>query len=107
MDMVVDEGRLAILSFHNVSLMLVVSVGLTASRKLFLDFSPLFAGSWPNRGCCSSVICRCRSLLLAALSRISGGAMPERMYRLFVGVGLRQPVTRRQVALMAGLIFFA
>ena len=31
--------------------------------------------------------------------------MPERMYRLSVIDGLRQPVTRRQVALMAGLIF--
>ena len=42
-----------------------------------------------------------------ALCRISGGAMTERMYRLSVGVGLSQPVTRRQVALMAGLIFLA
>ena len=33
--------------------------------------------------------------------------MPERMYRLSVGVGLRQPVTTRQVALMAVLIFLA
>ena len=87
------------------SYLLVASVGLTAF--FFLDFSRLFASSWPNRGCRLSVDCQCRSLLLAALRRISGGAMPERMYRLSVGVGLRQPVTRQQVALMAGLIFFS
>ena len=34
MDMVIDEGKLASLSFHNVSLMIVASVGLTALRKL-------------------------------------------------------------------------
>ena len=33
--------------------------------------------------------------------------MPDRRYRLSVGVGLRHPVTRRQVVLMAGSIFLA
>ena len=103
-DKVIDEGRLA--DFLDIpclsSLMLVAFVGLTALRKLFLYLSWLFAGSWPNRGCRSSVDCQCRSLLLATLHRISGGAiMPERMQayscRLSVGVGLRQSLTRQQV----------
>ena len=33
MDMVIDGGRLASLSFHNVSLMLIASMGLTALRN--------------------------------------------------------------------------
>ena len=70
-DIVIDGGRLASLSFHNVSLMLVVSMGLTALRKLFLDFSRLFPSSWPKRGCRSSVDCMWRSMLLATLHRIS------------------------------------
>ena len=73
MDIVIDGRRLASFSFHNVSLMLIASMGLTALRKLFLDFSRLFAGSWPKRACRSSVDCRWRSLLLAALRRISDG----------------------------------
>ena len=103
---VVDE-RLAILSSHKATLVLSAPLGSTSLRKLFLDLSRLFAGSWPNRGCRSSVVWRWRSLLLAALRRISGGAIPDRMYRLSIGVGLRHPVIRRQVALMAGSIFLA
>ena len=33
--------------------------------------------------------------------------MPDKMYRLSVGVGLRHLLIRRQVALMAGSIFLA
>ena len=36
-----------------------------------------------------------------------GLAIPESLYRLSVGVGLRHPVMSRHVALMAGSIFLA
>ena len=107
MDMVVVVGRLSSLSSHKAALVFSAPLGSTSLRKLFLDLSHLFASLWPNRGCHSSVIWRWRSLLLAVLHRISGGAMPDRRYRLCVSVGLRHPVTKRQVALMAGSIFLA
>ena len=45
--------------------------------------------------------------MLAAERLISGGAMPDRIYRLSVGVGFRQPVISRQAALIAGSSFLA
>ena len=105
--MAVDVGRLASLCFHSVILVLAAPLGSTSLRKLFLDLSRLFAGSCPNKGWCSSVDWRCLSLLLAALRRMSGGAIPDKMYRQSVDVGLRQPVIRRHVALIIGSIFLA
>ena len=98
----VAVGRLASLSSHKVSQVLAALQGSTSSRKLLIALSRFFAGSWPNKGWRTSVVWRSRSLLLTALRRIPGGAIPGNMYRLSVGVGLRRPVTRRQVALMAG-----
>ena len=104
---VVAVGRLVRLSSHKANLVLLAPMGSTSPRKLLLDFSRLFADTWPNNGWRSYVACLWRSRLLAALRRISGGAMPDSRYRLSVGVGLRHPVIRRHVALTAGSIFFA
>ena len=55
---VVAGGRLSSLSFHRVTLsllMLGVPRGGTLFRKLFLDLRRLLAGTWPERGCLWSV----------------------------------------------------
>ena len=103
------DGRLAGPSIHIATLLLLadVSSGATLLMKLDLDFRRLFGVAWPNIGCISSVTWRCRSFMLATLRLTSGGAIPARVYRLSVGVALRQPVIRRQLALRAGSIFFA
>ena len=101
-------GRVFIRFSHSVTRRVSASAhGLTSLTKLFLDLSRLTAGLWLNRGWRSSIVWRCLSLLLAAFLRISGGAIPDRMYKLSTGVGLRHPVISRQVALRAGSIFFA
>ena len=48
-----------------------------------------------------------RSLQLAERRMMSGGAIPDRLYRSSVGVGFRQPVMRRQVEFMTGSSFLA
>ena len=103
----IDVGCLSSLSLQRVSRRCIDPSGCTEFKKLCLDFNRLAAWIWPNNGCLSSETCRILSLLLAAWRRISGGAIPARIYRSSVDVGLRQPETRRQVALRAGLILSA
>ena len=57
----------------------VVSSGAVQVRKLLCDFSRLGAGTWPCRGCLSSVACLRHSTLLATALLMSGGAIPARM----------------------------
>ena len=103
-DIVVLVGRLAAFSVQRASLVAgTLASGRTVWRKLLLDFSLGVAGMWPNSGCLSSVAWRWRSFLLAAVLRMSGGAIPLRMKRLSGGVGLRHPVMSLQVALRAVL----
>ncbi len=92
-------GRLASLSSHGVTLELAAPLNSTSLRKLLLDLSLLFAGLWPNNGWRSSAVWRCRSFVLATLCRISGSAIHDSIYGLSTGVGLRHPVTRRQLGM--------
>ena len=85
----------------------VVFSGVVLGRKLFRDLNRVGIGTWPCSGCLLSWICFCLSALLATALLISGGAIPARRYKLFVFVGLRQPVMARQLAFRAGSIFLA
>ena len=104
-DVDIGVGQALSLSLHNALLCSDVSNGFTVFRKAFLDLSRHVGGTWPNSGCRASDICRILSLLLVALRLISGGAIPARIYRFSVGVGLRQPEIKRHVAFKDEFIF--
>ena len=106
---VVFTGFLASLFSHILILSLVADgiSGVTWVTKLVLDFKRLSAGTWPNIGCLSSVVWRWRSCILATVRLTSGGAILARVYRVSVGVALRQPVIKRQLALRAESNFLA
>ena len=102
-------GLVASLSFHNCIRVDAASSsnGLVVARKLFHDLNRLHAGNRPYKGCLGSATCTVLYFLLATSLRMSGGDIPDRMYRELMLVSLRHPVMQRQLSFSIGLIFFA
>ena len=93
------------LRFHNMLTLPVladVSKGVTLWMKVSLDLRRLVGGMAGQR---MSLIISWR--WRSSMRLISGGAIPASVYRFAVGVGLRQPVIRREVEFRAGSIFLA
>ena len=85
----------------------VVSSGVVLVMKFLRDLSRLGEGTWPCRGCLSSVACLDRSVMLATTLLMYGLAMPARMCRLLMLVGFRHPVMHLQLSLRTGFSFLA
>ena len=67
----------------------IVLMGSVHLMKLFRDFLRGTTPRCPLRGCLSSVVCRVRSVRLAAALLMSDGAIPASMGRRVVFVGFR------------------
>lgn len=80
----------------------IVVGGWTRLRKLLLDVVDVQGGVFAH----SLVACDI-STRLATSCLISAGAMPERRCRLFMLLGFKQPVIKRQVLFNAGSSFLA
>jgi hypothetical protein len=74
--------------------------------KLFLDLSRYLPSCSPCIMCCSSFVTFVRSQSAYTDRRISGGALPDRVYSLFTGVFFRHPMMSRHVSFRAVSIFF-
>ena len=74
----------------------VMLMGLVHLMKLFRDFGRGTTPKCQLSGCLSSVVCRVRSVRLATVLLVIGGAIPASMGRLLVFVGFRQSVIIRQ-----------
>lgn len=69
--------------------------------KLYRDLSLVLVASYLNMGCLSSFSCFLLSRSVATLLLILCGAILDRQYILFIGVGQRHPVIVRQVSFNA------